>query len=444
MKKITLMVFVLLSYVGLAQQEVVEDFENSPSVAGFEGLASATIVADPSGAGNGQVFELVTSVSGNPWQGAEVVLADNSALDLTSDLTVSVDVWSSTAFSPMLKVETTGSAVAAPFAANTQSHTGSGWETLTYTLNTGDDGTATANGIYNKVVFFPNRSSDGSAWNTPVDGTYYFDNIVGVKGTVGTTPPGNPPTVAAPTPPAANDNNIISLYSDAYTQQPLNFDAGFCGGSSVEEIQVQGNNTILYKNNACQGIQLNTPVDATSFTTLNFDFYIDTDVTDFVGKVISLKLVDTNGANPDDFIDIVLTDASSPALVAGQWVTVSAPVDMSLFDTFDEFVITAGTLSNKLYYDNLYLSGGTLGVDSFESTSINAFPNPSRDAWNISVDNSSIQTVEVLNTLGQSVKTITVNNNNVRIDASDLASGIYFAKIQNENNQFQTIKLVKN
>jgi len=444
MRKITLMMFLLLSYVGFAQQEVVEDFENSPSVAGFEGLASATIVADPSTAGNGQVFELITSAAGNPWQGAEVVLADDSSLDLTSDITVSVDVWSTVAFSPMLKVETAGSATAAPFAANTQSHTGSGWETLTYTFNTGDDGTATANGVYNKVVFFPNRSSDGQAWNTPSDGTFYFDNIFGVKGTIGSAPSGNPPTTAAPTPPALNDNEVISFYSDAYTQQPLNFDAGFCGGNSVEEIQVAGNNTIKYLNNACQGIQLNTPVDASTFTTLNFDFYIDTDVTDFVGKVISLKLVATNGADPDDVIDIVLTDASTPALASGQWITVSAPVDMTAFTAFDEFVITAGTLANQLYYDNVYLSGGTLSNMSFDISSISAYPNPSKDAWNISVADSNIQSVEVFNTLGQSVRTISVNNNSVRIDASDLATGIYFAKIQNENNQFETIKLVKN
>jgi len=442
MKKITLLMM-LFSFIGFSQ-EVVEDFENNPAVAGFEGLASASIVADPSSSGNGQVLELITSTAGNPWQGAEVILADNSSLDLTSDLTVSVDVWSNVPFSPMLKVETTGSATPAPFAANTQSHTGSGWETLTYTLNTGDDGTATANGVYNKVVFFPNRTSDGQDWNTPFDGTFYFDNIFGTKGTIGTAPSGNPPTTAAPTPPALNDNEVISLYSDAYTQQPLNFDAGFCGGSSFEEIQVAGNNTIKYLNNACQGIQLNTPVDASTFTTLNFDFYIDTDVTDFVGKVISLKLVATNGANPDDVIDIVLTDASSPALSAGQWITVSAPVDMTAFTAFDEFVITAGTLSSQLYYDNLYLSGGTLGNTSFTTSSITAYPNPSSDAWKISLDNANIQTVEVLNSLGQSVKTIIVNDSSVRIDASDLATGLYFAKIQNENNQFETIKLVKN
>jgi hypothetical protein len=443
MKKITLLIALAISFVGFSQQEVVQDFENSPSIAGFEGLASATIVPDPSTAGNGQVLELVTSATGNPWQGAEVVLADDSVLDLTSDITVSVDVWSTVAFSPMFKVETTGSATAAPFSANTQSHTGSGWETLTYTFNTGDDGTATANGLYNKVVFFPNRSSDGTAWNTPVDGTFYFDNITGVKGSIASGPTGNPPTTAAPTPPAAPDNQIISIYSDAYAQQPLNFDAGFCGTGSVEEIQVAGNNTILYKGNACQGIQLNTPVDASSFTTFNFDFYIDVAVTDFVGKVVSLKLVDTNGADPDDVIDIVLTDASTPVLVAGQWVTLSVPVDLSLFDTFDEFVITAGTLSNQFYYDNVYLSGGTLSNDEFDVATFSVYPNPTSNVWNIDTNNTNIQTVEIFNTLGRLVKSIEVNASEISIDANDFASGIYFAKINSQNSNSNTVKLIK-
>ena len=94
--------------------------------------------------------------------------------------------------------------------------------------------------------------------------------------------------------------------------------------------------------------------------------------------------------------------------------------------------------------DNFYFHQNTLGVTSFDQSSISAYPNPSQDAWNISIADSSIQSVEILNTLGQTVKTVSGNDNSMRIDASDLATGLYFAKIQNENNQFQTIKLVKN
>jgi hypothetical protein len=444
MKKITFLCLMLsISLVGFAQ-EVVQDFESSPPIAGFEGLASATIVPDPSTAGNGQVLELVTSVTGNPWQGAEVILADDSALDLTSNLTVSVDVWSTVAFSPMLKVETTGSAAAAPNAANTQSHTGSGWETLTYTLNTGDDGTQTANGIYNKVVFFPNRSSDGSAWNTPVDGTFYFDNIFGVKGTIAGEV-FTPPSTAAPTPSALPANEVISFYSDAFTQRPLNFDAGFCGIQSVEEIQVEGNNTMWYRSNACQGIQLNTPVDASTFTTLHFDFWVEPG-TDLLGSVISLKFNETNGDGPADdvFLDIVLTEASVPAIVTGEWVSVERAVDLSNFDALDEFVITAGTLGNRMYYDNLYLSGGVLSTNDFALDNLQIFPNPSKNDWNVKTSNGqNIISVQVYDILGKQVLNAFPNASEFSINASGLKDGIYMAKITSDKGS-KTIKLVKN
>jgi hypothetical protein len=89
---LTTLFMLAISFAGYAQQEVVQDFESSPQIAGFEGLTSTTIISDTSTAGNGLILELVTSAAGNPWQGAEVILADSSSLNLTSDITVSVDV----------------------------------------------------------------------------------------------------------------------------------------------------------------------------------------------------------------------------------------------------------------------------------------------------------------------------------------------------------------
>ena len=443
MKRITsFLMMLMISFMGFSQQEVVQDFESSPAVVGFEGLTSATIIADPTTGGNGNVFELVTNTGGNPWQGAEVVLADDSVLDLTSDLTVSVDVYSTVAFSPMLKVE---SSQGAPPSANTQSHTGSGWETLTYTLNTGSDNTSTANGTYTKVVFFPNRSSDDAGWNTPpIDVTVLFDNVVGVKTTLGDDPVGNPPSTAAPTPPSLPDSEVISFYSDAYTQQPLNFDVDFCGTGSTEELQVDGDNIILYKTNNCQGIQLDSPVNATTFTTLHFDFYVD-EQADLIGSVISLKLNQTNGEGPDDdiFLDNVLTEGSNPPIVAGEWVSVEIDVDLSNFDALDEVVITAGTLGDELYYDNFYLSGGNLNSDSFAKTKFAAYPNPTHDAWIFESDSDEITSIKVFDINGRLVAELANSQDNVlKIEASSLESGLYFANVKTENSS-ETIKLIK-
>lgn len=252
------------------------------------------------------------------------------------------------------------------------------------------------------------------------------------------------PSTAAPTPPARDNSEVISFYSDAYTQQALNFDVDFCGTGSTEEVQVSGNNTILYKGNNCQGIQLNSPVDASSFTNLHFDFYVDNAQESLIGTVISLKFNQTNGEGPDDdiFLDYVLTTATSPAIVKGQWVSVDVVVDLSNFNALDQFVITAGTLGNNLFYDNLYLYGGTLSNNDFAQAEFKAYPNPTQDVWNIKTT-ENIQSIQVFNITGRLVKDIKVNGSDAVINTSGLSKGVYLAKISNEFDQTKTIKLIK-
>lgn len=378
-----------ISFVGFAQQEVVQDFESSPTIAGFEGLTSATIISDPTTAGNGLVFELVTSPTGNPWQGAEVILADDSSLDLTTDLIVSVDVWSDVAFSPMLKVETTGTATAAPFAANTQSHTGSGWETLTFTLNTGDDGTATANGVYNKVVFFPNRSSDGTAWNDPIiDGTFYFDNITGVKGTINAAPTGNPPSTAAPTPPARDAADVISLFSNAYTDITVDTWSATWDDSSIEDVVIEGNDTKRINFNNFIGVDFTSnPFDASEMTHFHMDYW--TEETDLVGKVLNPKWSNhLGGAGETNAFELTYP---VPENATGQWVSIDVPIsDFSVVTNADMTAFAQFLLTSNLgvvYVDNIYLykgepTNGGGGNDSTVPTTAAPTP-PARDAADV-------------------------------------------------------------
>ena len=181
MKKITL--FFLLLTAGFSySQVVVENFDGatSPTVNGFEGLGSVSVIADTSpGGALGNVMEIVSSSSGQGWQGAEL-LFQNNFIDLTSTITVDVDVYSTTPFSMLAKVEDKVNNTAPASAAN-QSHTGSGWETMTFTFNESLDGTSNANGEYSQIAFFPNWN--GAGWNTPPgDFTILVDQISAVLG----------------------------------------------------------------------------------------------------------------------------------------------------------------------------------------------------------------------------------------------------------------------
>ncbi len=447
--------------LGFAQQVIVQDFESGGNLGAFGGAISS-IVPDPDAAGaNGNVLRCESVIGEQAWQGVNIDIF-NSVEITPANQTMQLDVYSLQPITIAPKVQ--AGPPAAPASTAAVSHTGSGWETLTVTFDQGLDGTSSnPDGVYTEFALHYNWDTGAGAFGTADDRVFYVDNLRGVEfvdpcdngvqdgdetgvdcGGTNCDPCPAPPATPAPTPPATPDNEIISFYSDAYAQQPLNFDAGFCGFNSTEEIQIQGNNTIAYKGNACQGIQLNSPVDASTFTTINFDFYVENG-TDLLGSVISLKLNQTNGpgAGDDIFLDNVLTEGSTPAIVTGQWVEVELTVNLSNFDALDEVVITAGTLSNKLYYDNFYLSGGTLSNEDFTANSFEAYPNPTYDNWTIKSANNNIQNVEIYNTLGRLVKEVSVKNTETVIDASSLQSGIYFAKVYGENDQNNTIKLIK-
>jgi len=157
------------------------------------------------------------------------------------------------------------------------------------------------------------------------------------------------PTVAAPT-PTVDAANVVSLYSDAYTDISSNFDAGWCGANSVSEVLIDGNNTQYYLNNGCQGIDFSAnKVDATTLTNVHIDFY--TTETDLIGKVFNLKLVDFgSGTTEVAALEININDA----IVNGNWVSIDVAVDLSTFTGLAQAAITTN-LQNKVWYDNFYL-----------------------------------------------------------------------------------------
>ncbi len=176
MKKITLLIVSFLFFTSGYSQTLLEDFESSPatySLVADQGLTSATVVSDPETNGTrGNVLEIITSTTGQPWQNAQATLT--SAIDLTtSEKRVSVDIYSTSAFVMLAKVDETGLTP----SASEKSHTGTGWETLTFDFTDGADNTATASdAVYARLLFFPlKKLNDG--FEAVAVTTTYVDNI---------------------------------------------------------------------------------------------------------------------------------------------------------------------------------------------------------------------------------------------------------------------------
>jgi hypothetical protein len=245
-----------------------------------------------------------------------------------------------------------------------------------------------------------------------------------------------PPT-AAPTPPNRNPSDVISLYSGAYANVASNFDAGWCGGSSVQVVTFDGNPTVAYKDKNCQGIVLDSGIDASSFTNLHVDVYIAAG-TDLTSSVFNLKFVQQPGGAA---LEINLNIGSTPALVAGSWLQIDVPVNLATFTGFKEFGITSN-LNNKLWYDNLYVYKGTaLGTNKFETSKVKMYPNPVKNTLTIEA-NSEIQKVSVFNILGQEVMKASPKSNTATLQTNELQKGVYMVTTEIDG-KVSTSKVVK-
>ena len=455
MKKITLLITLLISTLGFAQQEVIENFETPAAFtfAGFEGLGSATIVADPAAGGTrGNGLRLVSVSTGQPWQGAEVVL-QTSKIRLTTDKTVKVDVYSTQAFSLFSKVEMGTGPTSGASAAYT---TPGAWQTLTLSYTTVLDGQGLANGDYQKIAFFPNwKPTNDGFISPPGNFTIYVDNITAVKAVVVADPA---PTTAAPAPPARNAADVKSIYSNAYTPIAVlgysgdvnTYNTSWCAGVTTE-VMIAGNATHKITGLGCEGVDFQIArFDATAFTHFHMDIWTPTATAD---KSFNMKFSnwDNRPTGPEaNAIEFSATNASNPALPAtnpGTWISYDIPlanfavaVGNASRNDLVQFVISSNL--GTVYYDNLYLYKGTpLGTASFEKSNIKMYPNPVKNILTIEA-NASINKISVYNILGQEVLTANPKSNSASLQTSELQKGVYMVRTDIDGN-ISTSKFLK-
>lgn len=258
-----------------------------------------------------------------------------------------------------------------------------------------------------------------------------------------------PPT-AAPTPPNRPAADVVSIFSNAYTNISFdNFDAGWCGGAATTLVLIEGNET-LQKNTGvvCHGIDFQSNrQNLTDFTHVHFDFYI-TD-TNLVGDVFNFKLVNFNGGNSESSaLEVNINGGTTPQLVANEWVSVDVPItalggvvggSLARNDVAQIGITTA--MVDNVWYDNIYLHKNTLSVSSFETANIKMYPNPASTEFTIEA-REVIETVSIYNMLGQEVLIKSINAQETSIDISSLNIGVYIVKAS-INGNISTSRIIK-
>ena len=436
MKKITRFIFLLSLMVGMQQvaaQVTLQDFETG-GLTGTFGSAAAELAPNPSG--SGQVAKLSSNPGGTVWQGTNISLTQN--VRLTTDKTMSMDVYSTTPITIAPKV--IGGLAGAPDSTTRVAHTGSGWETLTFTFNLALDGSSVANGDYSAFVIYYNWNTVANTFGTPDSRVFYVDNIKGI----GVAPPVEPaPTVAAPTPPNRPAADVISLFSDAYTNIGVTEWSTSWDEAAIADVTVAGNATkkITYGN--FLGVQLAAYTNATSMTHFHMDYYINVG-TDLTGKVLNPKL-SNHAAMAGETNALLLTNLPT---VAGEWVSLDVPLSSFMAqgagvpysrEAIYQFLIQSNI--GIVYVDNIYLHKNTLGTDKFETSSVKMYPNPVKNTLTIEA-NSEIQRVSVYNILGQEVLKASPKSNTATLQTNELQKGVYLVTTEIDG-KMSTSKVVK-
>ena len=458
------------SGTGPENNVLLEDFSGSPNTEAFEGLTSATIEADPATGGtNGSTLKLITNPGGNGWQGATIKFAAGSYANISTNKTIAVDVHAASAISIMAKVE--DESFSSPAAANTQTHTGSGWETLIFKFTTGSDGTATANGTYTKVALFPNRKADDTGWNNPVvDQTIYVDNIKSTEAAPqhqnglqdgdetgvdcgGASAPAcaqsDPvPTDAPTTPPARNSWDVISVYGEAYeTTIGLNntdwdkatFADETIAGNVVLKAELAGGNYI--------GANLGSKINATDMTHFHIDYWMAGDL--LTGQTMNTKWSNHAGGN----VETSSFQDYNAGPQTGTWKSRDIDIEALTGDGNGDFsraelaqlIVTLaaadGAHPATIYIDNVYFyRAATASINDLESN-VNVYPNPVKNTLNVSAA-VVIDAVSIFDLTGREVMRAKPNATAFSLDVADLNKGLYLVTVK-AGKQELTTKLVK-
>ena len=243
------------------------------------------------------------------------------------------------------------------------------------------------------------------------------------------------PNVNAPNPPARENIDVISIFSDAYNNisganyNPYWQQSGFNSANTDFQPLGSGNAVLAYPNFSYQGIEFNSVQNLSNMEFLHLDIWT------------------VNGIKPS-LVVISSGDEISHSIPNGdgKWQSIDIPMANITEDiskvTQLKFIGGNG-YSNEIYVDNLYFwKAASLGINNVETIKYTAFPNPSYNNWTIKTEDTSITTIDLYNVLGKKVLSLKPNSNKVNIVASHLNKGLYFAQIKTSLGS-KLIKLIK-
>ena len=377
----------LASSTALQAQVVLQDFSALENIAtdevygGFGDGQTATnaLVDDPNPLSSNIVREVTTTAGGNFWKGV-FFRPQTHYIDLTTTKTVSLKVYA-TSVSYFKGIIQQGQSDQTTIELSTsETHTGSGWETLTFTFST-------ATGEWGEFALRTNVDASGTLVDPPVGGlTAYFDDLTAVQGSEIPAPVITGPT-DSPSAPTNDAIDVISIFSGAYTDitgVDYNPNWGQSGFNDANTSYDPGDGNILlaYTNFNYQGISFATNIqDASSMEYLHVDLWTPADPNATTIQVSPINDVPGTGTGTNEVLTTITYTTET-------WTSIDIPIASfsgMTWDAVKEMKFAANGAGSvvpvDIYLDNIYFwkepaatgTDATLSDLQVDSASISGF-----------------------------------------------------------------------
>jgi hypothetical protein len=433
--------FTFLSLMGgillaTAQAPQTIDFEDAGVGASWTWTASDddptfTVIANPHKTGintSDKVVEFVAKTTDKNWALAHSEGIGEFTFDATNN-SVKIKVYKPTISDVAIKFEGTSPAKELK-VANTLTNQ---WEELTFDFSSVNGNT------YNKIVVIPDFvapyvTGEDRAQNN----TMYLDDIVAPDGLVSSDPaPNDAPT--APTEPAGD---VLSIYSDAYTDVSATWNPSWGQSTVVTDEVIASNNLKKYKSFNFSGIEPSSTVSKSSYNSIKLDYW----TADAANIKVKFRDYGPNGVY-DASGDDVEQEITHTVTTTSSWQTIQINLaDYTSLTTgnLGQIVLssaTSGGGNSLVYFDNIYFSSTTLSSKNILKNNISIYPNPVADFVTVE-GRREIQHASIYDLTGRQVLRTTPNKAVFTLDTADLQHGLYLLTIKTDDQELTT-KLVK-
>jgi len=195
------------------------------------------------------------------------------------------------------------------------------------------------------------------------------------------------PIAKAPSPPGRDAADVISMYSEQYIQTTVDsYTTSWSVVAAQEEIAVEGNQTLVYRDLAYAGIITEaSPIDASSMEMVHFDVW-STNVSTF-----KIKFVDFNGTGYNGGTDNIEFEVSNAIDQEGEWISFDLPLSDFTdvpFSDINQTVISADPVGT-VFIDNLYFYRASSGPVFDDGLLTNGDFENGSDSWIVGVNDNA-------------------------------------------------------